>query len=149
MDFDDFDTRAASSEGAKMHVKQPVTGEPILNEGLPCMVHIRGVESSEAVDEVQAIVRAQAKRSKDDPRDHHDDLLEMAMPLVLGFENMQRRDPKTGKSRDLTPSKDDVAWFLNLQRAKNGRSDQVSFVEQVVKFSSDRANYLGNVSGGS
>jgi hypothetical protein len=146
MIFDDFDSRTAGAGGAEMHVCQPVNGEPIFDNGKPCIVIVRGMESREAVQAVQAVMRETAKRKKDDLTDRHEDLLQMAVPLVLGFKNMQRKDPQTGKNRDLV-APDDVFWFLNLQRA-SGKSGQVSFVEQVANFAADRANYLGNVSGG-
>jgi hypothetical protein len=140
MDFSAFDSRAAASAGAWLHLAHPATGELLYDKKKPCRVLVLGTESRQAQEALRA---AQASRMKGDDDQQtlselHDRLVAAAKPLIVGFENVDRGD---------TPAKapDDVEWFLSLQTI-NGQEGEKSFVEQVMSFATKRANYLGNVS---
>ena len=141
MDFTKFDSKEAGAKGAWLHVVDPSTGEPIyVDEAkeLPCRVKVLGSESAQA----QTVLRAlQKSRAKDDDKkaksqgDIHRELVAVAAPLIMDFENIDRGS--------VSASKDDADWFLNLQ-VTNGQADEKSFAEQVVTFAFKRGSFLGN-----
>lgn len=137
MDFSQFDSRSAADEGRPMHVAHPATGAPMLNDdGTPCLVHVLGVEGKIA----QAAFKAAAKMEKlpDDAsiEEWHERLCLTAEKLITGFTNIDRGDRPATKA--------DVRWFLDLQMANPmERGQGKSFVEQVLRFSGSRGEYLG------
>ena len=140
MDFTSFDSRAAAEKGRDLHLVHPATGEPIFDGDNPCIVVIRGTESREA--QAQLAKLRKIKVSEDEKSDEasledmHQRLVETAVPLVIGFKNINRGDkPATAPA--------DVEWFLNLQLI-NGVEGERSFVEQVVNYATKRSNFLGN-----
>ncbi|WP_339109268.1 hypothetical protein [Thioclava sp. GXIMD4216] len=146
MDFTKFDSRSAADTPARLHLKDPANGEPLFADAgrtKPCIVLVRGTESRS----VQAALRAlQRAKLKDKPKkdeevrsleDLHGQMVDSAVPLVTGFENIARGEAA------LTTSEDDLRWFLNLQML-NGQEGEKSFVEQVLAFASTRESYLGN-----
>ena len=140
MDFTSFDSRAAAEKGRDLHLAHPATGEPIFDGDNPCIVVIRGTESREA--QAQLAKLRKIKVSEDEKADEasledmHQRLVETAVPLVIGFKNINRGDkPATAPA--------DVEWFLNLQLI-NGVEGERSFVEQVVNYATKRSNFLGN-----
>lgn len=139
MDFNAFDSVAAAERGAELHLKHPATGEPINDEGEPCVVIVRGAEGDTAQAAIRSALRARAKASEDEDAktllDVHKALTDAAKPLIMGFKNINRGDKPAGL--------DDVDWFLNLNRI-NGQEGEESFAEQINKFATKRANYLGN-----
>lgn len=140
MDFSEFDSRAAAETGRDLHLKHPVSGELLYDGKNPCVVNVIGSESREAQAALRAINKAKAKGDKKAEDQTLEDLQktlsESAAPLIKGFKNVNRGDkPATAP--------DDVAWFLGLQLI-NGQDGEESFVEQVSKFATKRANFLGN-----
>lgn len=144
MDFSQFDSRAASETARPLHLRHPGTGELLYDDEdktKPCRVLVFGIEGSKgqsAVLESQR-ERMKAERKSDDPvalAEIHDGLVKEVAPLIAGFENVNRGN-KPAKAPD------DVEWFLNLQ-VISGKRGQLSFVEQVRNFATDRAAILGN-----
>jgi hypothetical protein len=140
MDFNSFDSRAAAEKGRDLHLVHPSTGDAILDGGKPCIVIVRGTESREAQAALAKIRKMKlAEEEKADEaslEDMHQRLVETAMPLVIGFNNVNRGDKPAAAPAD-------VEWFLNLQLI-NGVEGERSFVEQVVNFATKRSNFLGN-----
>jgi hypothetical protein len=142
MDFTAFDSRAAAEQGRELHLQHPATGEPIFDGDKPCIVIIRGTESREAQAALAKIRKIKVAEDDDKKADEasledmHGRLVETAIPLVIGFKNINRGD-KHAKAPD------DVEWFLNLQLI-NGVDGERSFVEQVVNYATKRSNFLGN-----
>lgn len=146
MDFTSFDSRAAAEKGREMHIVHPSTGEPILDGDKPCIVIVRGTESREAqaaISKIRKMKLLNEKKAEDaneadqaSLEDMHQSLVETAMPLVIGFKNINRGDNPAAAPAD-------VEWFLNLQLI-NGVDGERSFVEQVVNYATKRSNFLGN-----
>lgn len=148
MDFSKFDSRAAAETPGRLQLKDPVTGELLFADAdrkKPCIVLVVGTESRSAQAALRAVQKA---RMADQPKDKDDDrhveavhqqLVEVARPVIRGFENIARGD------RAVTL--DDLDWLLNLQLV-NGQPGEVSFVEQIMGFASKRANFLGNAAKG-
>lgn len=137
MDFSQFDSRSAADEGRPLHICHPATGEPMQNEdGTPCLVHVLGMEGRIA----QAAAKEAAKLPKlsDDAtvEEWHERLCLTAEKLITGFAGVRRGD------RPATAA--DARWFLDLQMANPmERGEGRSFVEQVLRFSGSRGEYLG------
>lgn len=101
MDFTAFNSRAAAETGADMTILHPVTGEPILHGDEPCIVIVRGTESPSAQAAMTALRKARIARKEattDKPADAgddmtiaelHEELVEAALPLVLGFRHVE------------------------------------------------------------
>lgn len=134
MDFSQFDSRAAGDKPRDLHLRHPVTGELLFDDGKPCIAEILGAESPRVQSSLKALARAKVKG---EALETSDDLVALAAPLIVGFKNVMR-----GK---VPATADDAAWFLGLQ-IPNGQDGQASFVEQVSQFATDRGNFLGNAS---
>lgn len=144
MDFAQFDSRSAAEKPGRVHLLHPVTGAELYADAeqtKPCIVLVRGTESRTAQKALRA---AQQERMKAKPKkdvqmleDLHAQMVDSAVPLIAGFENVSRGEAA------LTLAEDDLRWFLNLQMV-NGQEGEKSFVEQVLAFASRRDSYLGN-----
>lgn len=144
MDFAQFDSRSAAEKPGRVHLLHPVTGAELYADAeqtKPCIVLVRGTESRTAQ---KALRVAQQERMKAKPKkdvqmleDLHAQMVDSAVPLIAGFENVSRGEAA------LTVAEDDLRWFLNLQMV-NGQEGERSFVEQVLTFASRRDSYLGN-----
>ena len=145
MDFAQFDSRSAAEKPGRVHLEHPVTGAKLYADAeqtKPCIVLVRGTESRTAQKALRAAQqeRMKAKPKKGDVQmldDLHAQMVDSAVPLIAGFENVSRGEAA------LTPAEDDLRWFLNLQMV-NGQEGERSFVEQVLAFASRRDSYLGN-----
>lgn len=144
MDFTKFDSRAAASRPARMHVKNPVTGQPMYNDEAqeqPCHVLVRGIESPEFQKGMASLQRARAmSEAPQTAEEMQAAAVESAKLLIVGFENMYRSD-EAGQLRPMHVG--DAEWFLNLQMVTGDRREK-SFVEQVNDFARKRGNFLGN-----
>jgi hypothetical protein len=145
MDFNRFDSRTAADQGRDLHLRHPVTGEPLSDEGKPCIAIVRGSEGREVQAEMAKLRAAKMEAEGEDKAatsvdGAHKALVEAARVLIVGFKNVNR-----GKSPAKVP--EDVDWFLNLQMA-TGRRNELSFAEQVAEFASKRANFLEQPSKG-
>lgn len=145
MDFAQFDSRSAAEKPGRVHLQHPVTGADLYADAektKPCIVLVRGTESRTAQAALREAQKARMKESPkpEDPKmieDLHNQMVDSAVPLITGFENIARGE------QALTTSDEDLRWFLNLQMM-NGREGERSFVEQVLAFASRRESYLGN-----
>jgi len=141
MDFNQFDSRKASETGRELHLSHPATGEPLYNEGEPCIVIVKGLESAAGQEAVTRWRREMMKTEDSAERATvRDQMMATAIPLVVGFKNIDNGD---------RPAKapDDVEWLLNMH-IPNGQPGERSFLEQVVDFATKRRNFLGNGSPG-
>lgn len=152
-DFEaEFDSRAAASRGIWLHIEHPSRkGEKLYADGDPTKprrVLLLGREAPEAGVHYARIARARAKdaaaNAGKDPKsvampktneELHAELVELAKPLVMAFENVEFGGKPATKA--------DAERFLNMQLI-NGNEDQVSFVEQVLRVAGDREASLGN-----
>ena len=152
MDFTQFDSVAAAERGADCHVVHPASGKPLfdnpdnpfVDNGKPCLVTLLGAEapSVRAANRERQKARAAAEKANPEASDDavmfddlHDRLVEGIAPRIIGFKNIRKGD--------VAATKEDAAWFLNLNRMV-GRAGEKSFVEQLSDFSSSRGRYLGN-----
>ncbi|MCC0013870.1 MAG: hypothetical protein H6881_08330 [Rhodobiaceae bacterium] len=145
MDFSRFDSRAAADKPQAMHIKSPVNGKPLYDDGdksKPCRVLVYGIEGNRGQDAVTAAQRARMKdreADRNEPRSLSEiqaGMVKEFAPLIAGFENVNRGDKPA--------TEEDAEWFLGLNFI-GGNAKQQSFVEQVRDFATDRGNYLGNV----
>lgn len=146
MDFAAFNSRAAADRGADMTILHPVTGEPILHGEQPCAVIVRGTEGPTVQAAMAALRKARMAEKKDDAAeadksmaDLHAELVEAAVPLILGFKHVSIGE------RELTAA--DAREFLDLNMVlldldKDGKPKSLSFVEQVLRFAGQRENFL-------
>ena len=124
-------TKRGANEGAWMHLKHPTTGEPLfLDEAQkkPTRVRVRGIECT-AVRKLRE--RAERKNSQARGQIVVTDTelgMQVLKALIVDFENAEY------EGSALTNTEKDKETFLNI-------SDD--FGEQVLDFSSDRANFLG------
>lgn len=147
MDFTKFDSRAAAEVAGRLHLTHPATGELLFADKAqekPCIVLVRGSESRSAQAALRAVRNAKLSGPKKAEtgqtlEDVHQAMVDGAKPLIVGFENVARGEAAATAA--------DAEWFLNLQLI-NGREGEKTFVEQVIEFATDRANYLGNASQG-
>ena len=148
MDFAKFDARTAAETPRPCPLVHPVTGEPILDDGKPCCVLVRGASSREVQDLIRKAARdeVKAKATATTLEDLQTKTIAAAARLIVGFQNITRNG---------VPAKapDDVAWFLDLTMVsvktdEDGNIFRPSFAQQVVKFGTDDANFLGNGSHG-
>ena len=144
MDFNLYDSRAASEKPRALHLKHPGTGALLYDDEAkekPCRVLVLGIEGETGQ---AAILQSQRDRMKQDKganepvavSEIHDALVKEIAPLIVGFEHVNRGER-------LAKAPDDVTWFLKLQIV-GGTRGQMSFAEQVRAFATDRAAILGN-----
>lgn len=166
MDFNKFDSRKNAEIGAPMDLLDPWTNEPMMSDGEPCRVIVRGTASKTMQAQMRAkqkAAMASRKKGKDDEahvmEDIHNQLCESAAPFIVGFENVMNGDkPATA---------DDAAWFVDLSFPEMGTKQDSDgngvldkdgkptfemknnpFAKQVGEFAGKQSNHLGNVKGG-
>lgn len=111
MDFTRFDQRGQDEAGFPVDILDPVTGEPVMDNGKPCRVIIRG----QASPSLQAGIRkarreARATDGDEDLNpidDMHEAICASAIPHIAGFENVE---VSGGKPATVAHA----AWFVNL-----------------------------------
>ena len=151
MDFTKKDARGASETAQFCALRWPETGLPIIDEAtgeaVGAMVLGASARSVQAALKADQKVKLQAAKGDDEVRalsDIQADLVKSAARLTVGFVHVQRGD------RDATA--EDAEWFYDLnmfstQSLLNPKPDTwqgQSFAQQVLTFSNDAANYLGN-----
>lgn len=147
MDFSKFDSRKAAETAKPLHMRHPATGALLYakdKDGVdqidkPCRLLVVGTESRTSQAAFRALYQAKMADEKTETIQSleatHAKTVDLAKPLVRGFENITRGDrPAT---------LEDVEWFLNLQ-LMNGQPGERAFLEQVMEFATKRANFLGN-----
>ncbi|MGB0854239.1 MAG: hypothetical protein ACPGSI_13180 [Pikeienuella sp.] len=168
MDFNKFDSRAQAENGTPMHILDPWSGEPMMDDDKPCRVIVRGTASKSMQNKMRAKAKAalmsrKAKKKNGDEDDEearvmediHLQLCEGAAPFIVGFENVHNGDrPATA---------DDAEWFLDMnfpemdtKKDENGETvldkdgnpvfemSNNPFSKQVGDFAGKQANRLGN-----
>lgn len=150
MDFTKKDARGAAETAQFCALKWPETGQPIMDGDKPVGVMVLGAmaRSVQAALKEEARAKMQAAKGKDEEakaiEDIQRDFVRSASRLTVGFVGVQRGD------RDATV--DDAEWFYDLNLFStgsltnpiNGKWQGQSFAQQVLAFSNDAANYLGN-----
>jgi len=142
MDFNKYDGPALSEKGARLHLLDYVTGEPITQDGKDAIVLVKGAEASSvraAIKAMDTMAMASEARDAKSADDAHDVLVKMVSPMIAGFENI------SNNGKDLTGSDADVAWFLGLQKVGiMVKGNAPTFGEQVLNFARSRESFLGN-----
>ena len=153
MDFTKKDARGAAEKAQFCHLRWPESGDYITDDGKPVGVMVlgamaRSVQAGLRDDARAKLQEAKGKSKADEVRaleDIQSDLVQSASKLTVGFQGVQRGD-KDAKAPD------DCAWFYDLNMfstsslltPKEGEWQGLSFAQQVLAFSNDAANFLGN-----
>lgn len=152
MDFTKRDIRGAAEKAQFVHIKDPITGEPINDDktGEPVGVMVLGATARTVQARLKEDRRALLASAKDADdakalEDTQRDMIESASRLTVGFVNVQRGD------RDAV-APDDCAWFYDLNMfsvasllaPKPGEWQNLSFAQQVLQFANDAENFAGN-----
>lgn len=151
MDFTKKDARGAAEKAMFCHLRDPGTGEPFTDGGKPVGVMVLGAMARTVQAALREDARAKmqsAKTADDETRALEDiqrDFVKSASRLTVGFVGVQRGD------RDAV-APDDCEWFYDLNlfstsfvvAPKPGQWQGQSFAQQVLAFSNDAGNYLGN-----
>ena len=150
MDFTKKDARGAAETAQFCPLRWPETGKPIMDGDKPVGAMVLGASARTVQAALKADQRAKLQASKDKEdearalEDIQSDLVKSAARLTTSFVGVQRGD------REATA--DDAEWFYDLNMfstasllAPDKRKWQhLSFAQQVLAFSNDAANYLGN-----
>lgn len=155
MEFTKYDARTAAENPQPLKLRDPATGEYIMDGKLHCTVlvigsHSRSVQAGILDEARNKLNQVKGKKKKDEANalaDVQKTLAEGATRVIRGFENIE----KDGKP--LTTGKDDVAWFLDLNFLSvksllaTDEDDEMwrgdSFAQQILKASNDASAYLG------
>lgn len=151
MDFTKKDARGAQEVAVFCQLRWPESGELITDGDKPVGVMVLGAQarSVQAALKEEARAKMQAAKGKDDEfraiEDIQRDFIKSASKLTVGFVNVQR-----GENDAQAP--EDCEWFydLNLFSAvsltspKPGQWQGQSFAQQVLSFSNEASNFLGN-----
>lgn len=151
MDFSKFDARSDHEAGARMTILHPITGEPIADgKGKTSAVIVRGIASPTVQADIRrrhkeklsAEQEANLKALEQTLEDVHEDSIATALPMVIGFENVER------DGRALKGTSEDIRWFLNLtfpimETDAKGKWQMVNrpFAVQIAEFSGKQANF--------
>lgn len=159
MDFlKTYDARSAAETPITLELRDPATGDVIMNGDGPCMVMIKGAASrsvqeglkQEALERARLAKSAKGKDGQADTQivaDLHENACRSAARLITGFRNMQTTGPNG--LRDLTP--DDAAGFLDLnffsiahalKQADDDGWRHPSFAQQILDAAGDDARFL-------
>jgi pimeloyl-ACP methyl ester carboxylesterase len=151
MDFNKFDQRGKAEIGQAFPILHPETGEPIGEGDRVSKFILRGpsapsVQEAERKRQLAAMVSA----TQDQPSapstmgTAHDELVEAAVPFVVGFENVEL-DGKPATAAD-------ARRFLNLTFPRMDKDADgklfianKTFAQQVLLRASELEKLLGNV----
>lgn len=148
MDFSRFDQRGRDEAGVPFPILHPESGEPVVDpdSGLPCMVLVRGPTAPSVTKAEAARFRAGVLTAEDAAQkslaEIHDYSVEVALPYIAGFENVNRGD------RPATEA--DAAWFLSLnfpRIEKVGEEYRIAnktFAKQINDRIAEAREQLGN-----
>ena len=132
MDIGNLNSRAAQTEGAFLHLRHPATDLPLWDgeevEGNEVGVYVRGKEYPPA----QRLARKMADRKFKNYKEEEAAGLAYASILISGFKNLST------EGRPLEATDDDKKLFLEMSDA---------FVDQVMEFAQERANFSMPASG--
>lgn len=153
MDFTKRDARGAAEHAQFCHLRWPENGEYIMDGDKPVGVMVLGAMArsvqAQLKDDMRARLMAAKGKGKDDAakalEDIQRDIVDSASRLTTGFVGVQRGDVDA-------KAPDDCAWFYDLNMfsvasltaPKEGEWQGQSFAQQVLAFSNEAGNYLGN-----
>ena len=153
MDFTKKDARGAAETAQFCHLRWPESGDYITDDGNDIGVMVvgamaRSVQEALRNDAQSKLQDAKGKSKAEQVRaleDIQKDLVSSASKLTVDFVGVQRGD-KDAKAPD------DCAWFYDLNMFStssllNPKDDEwqgLSFAQQVLAFSNEAGNYLGN-----
>lgn len=161
MDFlKDYDARGAAEIPVELELRDPATGDVIMNGKKPCVVLVKGASSRSMQESIRQEAAERARKIKDadgagddDKGDNqlvsdlHESTCKSAARLVAGFVNMQTRGPDG--PRDLTL--EDVPVFLDLnffslahaiRKADDPAWRHPSFAQQIIDAATDDSRFL-------
>lgn len=150
MDFTKKDARGAAEVAQFCALRWPETGEPIMDGSAAVGAMVLGATARSVQASLKADARAKlqsAKGAEDEARALEDiqaDMVASAARLTTGFVGVQRGD------KDATA--EDAKWFYDLNMFSSAsllqpdpkKWQNLSFAQQVLAFSNEAANYLGN-----
>jgi hypothetical protein len=152
MDFTKKDARGAAEKAQFCQLRWPESGDYISDDGKPVGVMVlgamaRSVQASLKDDARAKLQEAKGKSKADEVRALEDvqrDLVQSAARLTVGFQGVQRGDAEA-------KAPDDCEWFYDLNMFSTASllspKDEwqgQSFAQQVLAFSNDAGNFLGN-----
>jgi hypothetical protein len=123
MDFADLDPRPASEAGADLHIKNPSTGEPVMDDGAPVLWRIRGpfdVKARKAFLDAQKLVMLE----KIDDQEY---AIRVSIAAVMGWPDGTKLHGKTLK--------------CNAENVEKMIRDQTWLVDQIFPFFVSKENF--------
>ena len=139
MDFASLDARGGAETPQRMTILHPLTGEPILHDGKPCIALVRGMHARSVQDVARAEARRQMQAAKsDDQEGFHENMVRFATMVIVGFENVIF-DGKPATEAD-------AGRFLDLFLTVPGAAKPGSFAQQVVTFANEVTHFLPETS---
>lgn len=128
MDFANLDLATAAANGAEMHVRHPVTDEPLTHEGSPVTIRLRGHDSPEFRAVSMDIARRSARKSGSVPAQESEKrIADLMFKLTISWTNV----------------------WLNGEPLEFGRENAINLYtthtwlrEQIDTFVTDRGNFF-------
>ena len=173
MDFTKKDARGAAEVAQFCHLRDQDTGKHLHDDdGTPVGVMVLGAMARSVQEALRNDARSKLQDTKGKSKseqnraleDIQKDLVTSASKLTVGFQNVQRcetdangkiiylDDGVTPKNQWNAKAPEDCAWFYDLNMFStasllNPKDDEwqgLSFAQQVLAFSNEASNYLGN-----
>lgn len=127
MDIAALNTKTGAEKGAFLHLCHPAYGTPLLDDDdKPVGLYVRGNEAPSVQKKLKAMQRGGMAGAEQTG-------LEYVCALVIDVQGLDR------DGKPLSASRADLEWLFD-------QSD--SFVEQVIAFARDRANFFGQTASG-
>ena len=129
MDLGRFDVKAAASEGADLHIKHPMTGEPLFDDGEPVVVRVIGRDSPVVREKMAQLDKRKAGGevlSKDDEG------IELFCAVVVGWSHIEL------DGEVLECNRDSIRRLMT-----DPRTEWIG--EQVGPFALNRRNFAKNL----
>lgn len=154
-----YDARGAAETPIELELRDPATGDVIMNGKKPCIVLIKGATSRSVQEGLRQEALERARKAKaanggagDEPEarvvaDLHEDSIKSALRLIAGFKNIE-----TGDGDGLRPlTLDDAQAFLDLnffsmahimRKPGDDAWHGASFAQQIVDAATEDARFL-------
>lgn len=129
MDLGNLSPRAAAAKGAKLHLKDPATGEPLFDGKKPVTITLLGAEAEKVAEFSLALEK---RRLKDPSITDEEAGAEILAEMTLGWENIG-----FGDEADFPFSTENA-----IKLYTDPRTEWVA--GQVGPFSRDRRNFIQN-----
>ena len=88
MDFADLDLAKTADSGADMHVRHPVTEEPLTTDGKPITIRLLGADSAEFRNGVKAIANRSQSRKKPSLAEAERNAVELLARITTGWQGI-------------------------------------------------------------